>query len=377
MRLTLRSAPTSRKELVGLRSQTSLVDCHKENSMPNEQPGGHGGPPLQSCWIPLRLGNLRDIPLVCSRRGSALLGVMWLSIALTAIAFTLSRTVRTELDRADLNVDSTRAYFLAKGGIERAMMYLLAQRPAGELGPGPGFTPGQRWMRFSFPAGDVAVEIVGENGKLNVNHTQVEPLARTLAASGFDPTLSLAMASRIEAARSPSRAGILDPVSNPGRSSSFSRRPSSFKYLEELLIVRGMTPELLFGTYRQDTQGNWIRIGGLHRHLSVLGSGSVDVNYASPQVLEAAGVPGPMIAALVQQREIGPIDPNHPEVAALSRRQGPIQVSAGGWSMAYTLWAEARLRTGKARRVVGALVQRAQSGVSEPIRVVRWYDTQF
>ena len=312
-----------------------------------------------------------------SRRGSALLAVMWLSIALAAIAFTLSRTVRTEFDRADLNVDSTRAYFLARGGIERAMMYLLNPRSPEEDAPGPGFIPGQRWMRFSFPAGDVAVEIVGESGKLNVNGAPPEALGRTLAASGVDPGLAMSVAGRIEAARSPSREASLNTRQNAGDASSFSRRPASFQYLEELLAVPGIMPELLFGTYRQDFEGNWMRIGGLHRHLSVVGSQTIDVNYASPEVLRAAGVAGSVIGAILEAREDGPIGSDHPAIRELVNREGPIRLSGATSPMAYTLWAEARLHTGRTRRMVGALVQRAQSQDSEPIRVVRWYDTQF
>ena len=320
---------------------------------------------------------MRQVCGLGSRRGSALLAVMWLSIALTMIAFTLSRTVRTEFDRADLNVDSTRAYFLARGGIERAMMYLLNPRSPEEDAPGPGFTPGQRWMRFSFPAGDVAVEIVGESGKLNVNHAPPEALGRTLAAAGVDPGLAMSMAGRIEAARSPSREAILNTRRNAGEASSFPRRPASFQYLEELLAVPGMTPELLFGTYRQDFEGNWMRIGGLHRHLSVVGSQTVDVNYASPEVLRAAGVPSSVIGSILQMREVGPIGHDHPAIKEIANREGPIRLSGATASGAYTLWAEARLHTGRTRRMVGALVQRGQSRGSEPIRVVRWYDTQF
>ena len=320
---------------------------------------------------------LRRVQGIGSNRGSALLAVMWLSIALTVIAFTLSRTVRTEFDRADLNVDSTRAYFLARGGIERAMMYLLNQRNPQDVRAGPGFVPGQRWMRFSFPAGDVAVQIESESGKLSVNNTAPEALARTLAAAGVDAVLAGSMAGRIEAARSASRAQILNTQQNTGGASSFSRRPSSFQYLEELLMVPGITLELLYGTYRQNFEGNWMRIGGLHRHLSVLGSPTVDVNYASPEVLHAAGVPGPMIASILEMREVAPIGRDFPGIAEIVNQSGPIRVSGAGPSRAFTLWAEARLHTGKTRRMVGALVQRGQAVGSEPIRVVRWYDTQF
>ena len=53
-----------------------------------------------------------------SDHGSALLAVLWLAAALSAIAFTLSMTVRAELDRAALQVDSVQAYYRAAGAID-------------------------------------------------------------------------------------------------------------------------------------------------------------------------------------------------------------------------------------------------------------------
>ena len=54
------------------------------------------------------------------QRGSALLAVLWLSLALSAIAFSLASTVRGETERTATAVDGIRAYYLATGAIERA-----------------------------------------------------------------------------------------------------------------------------------------------------------------------------------------------------------------------------------------------------------------
>jgi len=58
------------------------------------------------------------------RRGSALLAVLWLSAALSAIAFTVANTVRAETERTSTAVDSLRAYYLASGAIDRAILYI-------------------------------------------------------------------------------------------------------------------------------------------------------------------------------------------------------------------------------------------------------------
>ena len=318
---------------------------------------------------PKRRTRLRD------RKGSALLGVIWLSVALTAIAFTLSRTVRSELDRASLNVDSARAYYLAKGGIERTIMR-MARPMRGDRGdPNLGFLPGQRWMRLSFPEGEVVVEIAGEGGKLNINQAPPESLARVLTAAGLAPSIAAETAGRIAAARAPSRNQLLDPTSSGA--SSLLRRPASFKELEELLLLPGMTTEVLFGTYGVGTQGQWFKTGGLHRHLSVYGGAGVDANYASPEVLRAAGLAPGQIASLLELRESRPLRPEDLGSNLMLDQTSAIRVTGGGGGIAYTLWSRAILHGGRARRSVGALVQRSQTIGAPPIRIVRWYDAEF
>ena len=310
-----------------------------------------------------------------SRRGSALLAVIWLSIALSAIAFTLARTVRGELDRASINVDSTRAYFLAKGGIDRAMLRMTRPLAGNAEESAFGFRLGQRWMRFDFPEGNAVVEIIGEGGKLNVNRAPSEALARVLVSAGLDPAYSTATARRIEAARSVGREQLLDPTRAP--TSSLSRRPASLNELEELLVLPGITPEVLFGTWGVNRAGQWTKTGGLHRHLSVFGGAGVDANYASPEVLRAAGLGPGAISSLLETRELRPLRPQDLGPNLMADQRGLIPVTAGGGGAHYTLWSRATLFNGRARRAVGALVERAQTVSGPPIRIVRWYDLEF
>ena len=50
--------------------------------------------------------------------------MLWLSAALSAIAFTLATTVRAETERTSTAADGLRAYYLAEGGVERALLYM-------------------------------------------------------------------------------------------------------------------------------------------------------------------------------------------------------------------------------------------------------------
>jgi hypothetical protein len=57
-------------------------------------------------------------------RGSALIAVLWLVAALSAIAFTVASTVRSEVGRVSNATDGLKAYYLATGAIERALLYI-------------------------------------------------------------------------------------------------------------------------------------------------------------------------------------------------------------------------------------------------------------
>ena len=60
-------------------------------------------------------------PTRTSRRGSALLTVMWLSACLAAIALSVSSSVRSETERVEAASNGLRAWYLATGSVERGM----------------------------------------------------------------------------------------------------------------------------------------------------------------------------------------------------------------------------------------------------------------
>src|SRR6516162_9438789 len=85
-----------------------------------------GLPAFRECLI-LRMGQRRHECRRCTlkrapqnTRGSALLTVLWIAAALSAIAFSLATTVRGETERVSTDLDGLRAYYLAAGAVERA-----------------------------------------------------------------------------------------------------------------------------------------------------------------------------------------------------------------------------------------------------------------
>ena len=83
--------------------------------------------PVMNVTVPIRITRqmrswYEDRP---SRRGSALLTVLWLSACLAAIAFSVSSSVRSETDRVEASSNGLRAWYLATGAVERGIQWML------------------------------------------------------------------------------------------------------------------------------------------------------------------------------------------------------------------------------------------------------------
>jgi hypothetical protein len=98
----------------------------------------------------------------------------------------------------------------------------------------------------------------------------------------------------------------------------------------------------------------------------------VNVNYASPQLLQAAGLPEPVIRTIEQIRRLRPLQMSDPGMDALAQSDAVIRLGLGGTATAYTLRATARLANGRTTRTLAAV---AKAGVTPqfPLDIVRWY----
>src|SRR3954466_5182742 len=88
------------------------------------------------------------------RRGSALLTVLLLTAALSAIGVAVSHNVRGETERASTNIDDTKAYFIARGAIDLAALRMQWGNDF--------FRPGTPAMDLPFPSAQVHIEIIPE-----------------------------------------------------------------------------------------------------------------------------------------------------------------------------------------------------------------------
>jgi general secretion pathway protein K len=305
------------------------------------------------------------------RRGSALLTVLWLTAALAAIGLAVANNVRGETERASTNVDDAKAYFLARGAIERALLHMQWGQDF--------YKRGAPVMDLPFPGGQARVEIIPETSKLSLNYARPEEIIRLLIALGLPEDRATGITAAIVDWRT-----LPDPLhTSPfdafylAQSPSFLPRHTSFQENEELLLVNGITPDLYYGTSLDNSRA------GLRDCISVFASGGgVDINTAREETFVAVGISPEDAAAIVQNRAQHPVLDSM-ELASIRQSLGPAgaRLSIGGQTM-YTLRATARMRQpdGKLsdlRRTVAALVKFNDPGNKRgrpAIEVVRWYD---
>src|SRR5882724_1201250 len=313
---------------------------------------------------------------ISGSRGSALLAVLWLSLALSAIAFSLASTVQGETERTATAVDGLRSYYLATGAIERAILYIQWGKsfPPSLENPNPFYSPQTPLLHMSFPTGDVEVEVIPETARYNINKVSPEDLLRLMAALNVREDHARQVVEAILDWRTPGGDSPLDQY-YLSLTPSFRARHASFEEIEELLAVRGITTDLYYGTYERDAGGRLYRRGGLNECVSIFGATDrFEINTAHPALLASLGLEPQHVQAILERRRVRPF--------GTGDDLGSGRLRIGGNSI-FTLRATARLRLpdGKLsdlRRSVAAMVRfMPPFNADSPHQIMRWYDNAW
>jgi len=307
---------------------------------------------------------------------------LWLSAALAAIAFSLSTTVRGEIERTSTAIDGLRSYYIAAGAVERAAIEVLWSVKYPDQRPLP---QGVTQVDYEFPDGVAHVEIMPEAGKLSVNQAPPEDLYRLGVALGLDPQRAREIAMAIDAWRRPLEDDSFDQY-YLSLTPSFHAPHTSFQEIEELLAVKGVTPDIFYGTWLPGSESEGgrrlIPRPGLMDCLSVFGAvDRVDANTAQPAVLAAVGLSPFAVNALLERRRRAPltIQQLYEFLASIDAPAARLRVEGNS---IVTFRATARLRVAGGqlsdlRRTVGAMVKYMPTGYDSPIHILRWYDTAW
>ena len=312
-----------------------------------------------------------------SSRGSALLAVLWLSLALSAIAFSVANTVHGETERVSTAADGARSYYLATGAVERAILYIEwgKQGPAPDGAP-PYYSPATPVLRMSFPTGEAEVEVIPETAKYNINRASPDDLIRLMLSLGASEDRARQMVDAIVDWRTGGGDSAFDQY-YLSLTPSFRARHASFEEIEELLVLKGMTTDFYYGSYERDPGGRMMRRGGLNECVAIFGAvDRFDVNTAHPAVLASLGLTEGQVQSIVERRRADPFR-NEGELGAY----GNGRLRVGGNSI-FTVRATAKLRLQNGqfsdlRRTVAATVKFMPPGFDAPYHIMRWYDNAW
>jgi len=266
-------------------------------------------------------------------RGMALVIVLWVLTLLSVIALEFCFSMRTELNVTQNFKEETQVYFYAQGGIHRAIAELVykndpaiqAQRkqveeqkkllPAAEGEQATSSLP-EEWRTdgrpYSVPFrfGEAEVRVRSEAGRINLNRASDQLLRKVIKYFVEMGEKRDVIVDSIQDWRDKDALHRLNGAENDYYQSlpePYNCKNGDFDTLEELLLVRGVTPELFYGKKMKGEGGGQEEgpIVGFKDIFTVFSSiDRVDVNMASPEVLMVLlGISFDMAKRVIEVRE--------------------------------------------------------------------------
>ncbi len=263
-----------------------------------------------------------------ARAGQALVPVVFVVMVVTAFAVVLTGVGRRELRAADATVRHTRMFYVARGAISYAAAQLQQATGGGVTYPEltqPPDTDANGWTQLG--DGWYKLDIADASGRVNINIATAAGL-NALPGLKDDPSIGLAIVDWRDADDTPgSQDGAIGAESEYYLALDLPYQPKNgpFDTVDELLLVRGVTPTLLYGgadvtgygvsaSSRQDTgvidtSGSTIPLCELlttysrERNVASDGTRRINVKTADAQTLvETLGLTPQLAERLIQQR---------------------------------------------------------------------------
>lgn len=276
------------------------------------------------------------------QRGVALLVVLW-GCTLAAITLgALAANARVEGMQARAQSQRTIALYAAQAGIDEAVFRLRVADASAR------WVPDGRVYRTRIGAADVSIQVIDEDGKINLNSATPELIERLLVATGIDDE-------RIHRANA---AIVAWGSKRPAGASSLLER-GGFASLEELQRVPGLDADVA---------------ARIEPALTLWNAGVPNLAHAPPLVVSAVtGADAGSAEAFVG--EVRSVLPGNTILPAVPGNL-PGSMSAGS-SGSYSLVAEARLSGGVSVALYVTLIAHSEPGDPRAYRVLRWRERSF
>ncbi len=255
--------------------------------------------------------------LITDNSGVALLMVLWVMVFLTVIVSEFAHSMRVEINITRNFKEEAESLSLAESGLHLAFAEMLEDSDY-TISDGDGdvifVKKGVNILEFlekrhirkgvKLGSGSISYYISDEDSKININNASRDIIVKLLELSGVEiGELRDAIADSIEDWRDEDSLHRLNGAEEDyytGLPVPYHCKNGSFDTVEELLMVKGMTPEILYGN--KESSEVEVRPGldsapelkdgsqegkytGIYQYLTVMGSGAINPNTAPEALL--------------------------------------------------------------------------------------------
>jgi len=329
-------------------------------------------------------------------RGVALIMVLWVVAILSVVAFEFCFAMRTEVHITQNYKEDLQRYAMAEGGVQRAIAELIYKhdptiqqmRRTLKVEETP---PEQReWVTdgrpylIPFDQGTCDIRIMSEAGKVNINIVSESTLRKIIERLGIEGEAKDIVVDSILDWRDPDDFYRVNGAENDYYQSlkePYNAKNSNLDSIEELLLVRGVTPDLFYGSKggKKEEEVKVNRIG-LRDIFSIYSPGEqIDMNSATPLVLNAVwGIPSEVSQLILKAREEKAFENQLDllqRVPELSPFMGEIGRSIVFRSTTpyYTIESRARFKEGESVRGLKTIVK-IDRREKEGYKILQWVD---
>ncbi|MBU1053890.1 MAG: general secretion pathway protein GspK [Proteobacteria bacterium] len=213
--------------------------------------------------------------------------VLWVMVLLTVIASEFVFSMRTEMNITINFKEDAEAYYAALAGIEEAKSEILSIENEMKLDDNGLliFDEKQPHREGSIGNAKYSYDIIDEDSKLNINTATPDQLRQILEYAEVEESLIDTIIDSIQDWRDPDDLHRINGAEEEYYLSlpqPHSCKDGPFDTIEELLLVKGITPVIFSGSFETPvTQG-------IEKYLTAKSSGAVNINTADRIILKAA-----------------------------------------------------------------------------------------
>jgi general secretion pathway protein K len=272
----------------------------------------------------IRIVQEKTFSPLSEKRGVALIMVLWVIAILSVVVFEFCFAMRTEVHITNNYKEELQCYAMAEGGVERAiteLIYkhdprvqqirktLISQERSQDQQDQKEWAVDGRPYPLPFNQGTCEIRIMSEAGKVNINVVSESMLRKIIGQLGPEGEAKDTVVDSILDWRDPDDFHRVNGAENDYYQSlkePYNCKNGNLDSVEELLLVRGVTPDLFYG--RKGTKSeeeDSLDRAGLRDIFSIYSFGEqIDINSATPLVLNVVlGIPKEVAQQILKARE--------------------------------------------------------------------------